>query len=72
MIEIFGLIAVCAMVIFYAIEDRSPTMTLAFALSCACAAIYAFAIGSYPFMLAEGIWAVIALRKWRVRSSQNL
>jgi hypothetical protein len=69
MIEFLGLLAVCAMVIFYALEDRSPQMTLA---SCACAAAYALAIGSYPFMLAEGIWAVIAARKWRGRLRQNL
>jgi hypothetical protein len=72
MIEFLGLLAVCAMVIFYALEDRSPQMTLAFAISCACAAAYALAIGSYPFMLAEGIWAVIAARKWRGRLRQNL
>lgn len=67
MIEIFGLLAVCAMVTFYALESRGPAMTLAFACACAAASLYAFWIASYPFMLAEGIWAVIAARKWRRR-----
>jgi hypothetical protein len=67
MIEIFGLLAVCAMVTFYALEERGPAMTLAFAASCAAASLYAFWIASYPFMLAEGLWAVIAVRKWRTR-----
>lgn len=67
MIEAIGFLAVCAMVVFYALEDRAPAFTLAFALSCAVAATYAFLIGSYPFMLAEGVWAVIALRKWLAR-----
>ena len=67
MIELFGLLAVCSMVTCYALEDRGPSFTLAFAISCAVAAFYAFLIGSYPFMLAEGVWAIIAVRKWRGR-----
>lgn len=66
-IEIIGFLAVCAMVVCYAFEDRRPMLTLAFAAACAVAAIYAYFIGSYPFMLAEGVWALIALRKWYLR-----
>jgi hypothetical protein len=65
MIELLGLLAVCSMVACYALEDRRPSFTLAFAVSCVVAALYAFLIESYPFMLAEGVWAVIAYRKWR-------
>ena len=64
MTEIIGIFAVCAMVLCYSFEDRAPVFTLMFALSCAVATLYAFLIGSYPFMFAEGIWALIALRKW--------
>ena len=72
MIEFFGLLAVCSMVFCYALEDRGPSFTLAFAVSCAVAALYAFLIGSYPFMLAEGVWAGIASRKWWARlASKN-
>lgn len=64
MIEIIGFAAVCVMVACYAFEHRAPVLTLVFALACAVAAIYAYVIGSYPFMLAEGIWSIVALRKW--------
>lgn len=71
MIEVIGLLAVCSMVLCYAFEDRAPALTLTFAVSCAVAALYAFFIGSYPFMLAEGVWAIIALRKWYMRIGQR-
>lgn len=64
MVEGFGLLAVCMMVVFYAFEGRAAIFTLAFAGACLCAATYAFMIGSYPFMIAEGIWAIVAVRKW--------
>ncbi|MEL6205528.1 MAG: hypothetical protein AAFR47_09480 [Pseudomonadota bacterium] len=72
MVEAFGLLAVCAMVVLYALEGRAPIYTLAFAGACLCAAIYAFLIGSFPFMIAEGVWSVVALRKWRLRSRAEL
>ena len=62
--ELLGLIAIIAMVTSYALEDRHPVFVLIFAISCAVAAIYAFLIGSYPFLIAEGIWSVIALRRY--------
>lgn len=64
MIEVFGFLAVCTMVVCYALEERSPVFTLVFSGACAVAALYALLIGSYPFMVAEGVWAVIAFRKW--------
>lgn len=69
MIEVFGFIAICFMVLFYALEGRAPIFTLAFAGACLCAAIYALLIGSIPFMIAEGVWAIVALRKWMLRYS---
>ena len=64
MIEVLGFLAVCAMVVCYALEEKSPVFTLMFSGSCAVAALYALLIGSYPFMIAEGVWAVIAFRKY--------
>ncbi len=46
MIELIGLLAVISMVTCYALEERGPVFTLAFAVSCAVAAVYAFVIGS--------------------------
>ncbi len=64
MIELVGFLAVCTMVVCYAFENRAPVLTLIFAIACAVAALYAFLIGSYPFMLAEGVWSLVAFRKW--------
>ena len=60
----FGLVAVSAMLICYAMEARSPWWTLAFAGSCALGSAYGFAQGAWPFGLVEAVWAAVALRKW--------
>ncbi|MEM9710412.1 MAG: hypothetical protein AAF871_16690 [Pseudomonadota bacterium] len=72
MVEATGFLSVCFMVLFYALEDKAPIFTFAFAGACLCAAIYAFLIGSFPFMVAEGIWSLITVRKWTLRSLANL
>lgn len=63
-IEILGVVAVAIMVVSYALEQRGPIFVAVFAAACALAAFYAFLIGSYPFMVAEGIWALVAVRRW--------
>ena len=68
MVEWLGIFAVMSMVLSYALEDRHPIFILIFSLSCTLAAFYAFLIASYPFLIAEGIWALIALRRWIMRS----
>jgi hypothetical protein len=60
----FGLFAVTAMVVCYAYENRSRWLVLAFAASCVLGSIYGFLQGAWPFGLVEGVWSVIALRKW--------
>ena len=64
-IEIFGIVAIIIMVTSYALEDKSHIFVAIFAVGCACAALYAFLIKSYPFLFAEGIWAVIAFKRWQ-------
>lgn len=63
-VELFGIAAITIMVISYALESRGKIFVAIFAVGCAMAAIYAWMIGSYPFLIAEGIWAVIALWRW--------
>ena len=65
----FGLFAVTAMLVTYALEDRSPRYVLAFAGACALGSIYGFLQGAWPFGLVEAVWAVVALRRWRRLSS---
>ena len=60
----FGLFAVTAMVVCYALEDRSRWFVLAFAGSCVLGSIYGFLQGAWPFGLVEGLWSVIALRRF--------
>jgi len=66
-LTLFGLFAVTAMLLCYALEDRSPWYVLGFALACALGSIYGFLQGAWPFGLVEAIWAVVALRRWNVR-----
>jgi hypothetical protein len=63
----FGLFAVTAMLICYAMDARSPWWTLGFAMSCALGSAYGFMQGAWPFGLVEGVWAVVALARWRKR-----
>jgi hypothetical protein len=60
----FGLFAVTAMLIFYALEKRSPWFVFAFAVACALASIYGFLQGAWPFGAVEAVWSVVALRRW--------
>lgn len=69
-LTLFGLAAVSLMLLCYALEDRSPWFVLAFAAACGLASIYGFLQGAWPFGLVEGIWALVALRRWW-RRSQN-
>lgn len=63
-LTLFGLFAVTAMLVFYALEDRSPRFILAFAGACALGSIYGFLQGAWPFGVVEAVWAVVALRRW--------
>ena len=63
-LSLFGLGAVSAMLIFYALEDRSPWFILAFAGACALGSLYGFLQGAWPFGVVEAIWAGVAVRRW--------
>jgi len=61
----FGLSAVIAMLVFYALEEKSPWFVLAFAGACGLASIYGFLQGAWPFGLVEAAWLLVALHRWR-------
>jgi hypothetical protein len=63
----FGLFAVSAMLLTYALEDRSAWFVLAFATACALASVYGFLQGAWPFGVVEGVWTVVALRRFMLR-----
>ena len=60
----FGLFAVTAMLVTYALEDHSPWFVLAFACACALGSAYGFLQGAWPFGVVEAIWALVALRRF--------
>ena len=70
-LSLFGLFAVTAMLVSYALEDRSRWFILAFAIACALGSIYGFLQGAWPFGLVEAVWAVVALWRWSVRRRLN-
>jgi hypothetical protein len=64
-ITAFGVVAVTAMMICYALEARGRGFILAFAVACVAASIYGFLAGAWPFGVVEAVWAVVALRRWQ-------
>lgn len=65
LLTFFGLVAVSLMLIFYALEARSPWFILAFAGACALGSAYGFLQGAWPFGVVEAIWSIVAVRRWR-------
>jgi hypothetical protein len=63
-LTIFGLFAVSAMLIFYALEPRGAIYILGFAAACALGSAYGFLQGAWPFGLVEAIWSAVALRRY--------
>jgi hypothetical protein len=61
----FGLFAVTAMLVCYAMEQRSSWFIFAFAAACALGSAYGFLQGAWPFGLVEAVWSLVALRRWR-------
>ena len=64
MLTLFGLFAVTAMLVTYALESRSTWFILAFAGACVLGSAYGFLQGAWPFGVVEAIWAVVAVRRW--------
>ena len=63
-LTLYGLFAVTAMMVCYALERRNPWFVLAFAFTCVLASAYGFLQGAWPFGLVEGVWSIVALRRW--------
>jgi hypothetical protein len=70
-LTLFGLFAVAAMLLCYALENLSPWWTFAFAGACVLGSIYGFLQGAWPFGVLEAAWAVVALWRWRGRVSSG-
>jgi hypothetical protein len=72
LLSTFGLFAVTAMLVTYALEQRSHWFVLAFAAACALGSVYGFLQVAWPFGLVEAIWSIVAVRRWwEVRSKSS-
>jgi hypothetical protein len=69
-LSLFGLVAVTAMVVAYALEHRSHWFVLGFAVACILGSVYGFLQGAWPFGLVEAVWSGVALRRW-LRAKPN-
>lgn len=70
-LALFGLFAVTAMLVCYALEKRSRWFILAFAFACALGSAYGFLQGAWPFGLVEIVWCFVALRRWQLAREAN-
>jgi hypothetical protein len=71
-LTLFGACAVTAMLVSYALEQRAAGWVLAFALACAASSVYGWLAGTWPFGVVEGVWALVAGRRWLVRRRERL
>ena len=72
MLTAFGSIAVGIMFASYWLEPRSRWFVLAFAVGSAMTAVYSGLAAVYPITVIEGLWAVVAVRRFTVRSRSEL
>lgn len=63
-LTLFGLFAVTAMMVCYALENRSHWFILAFGGSCVLGSAYGFLQGAWPFGVVEAVWSVVAVKRW--------
>ena len=68
-LTLFGAAAVTVMMLSYALDERSAWWVLVFAVACAAASTYGWLAGTWPFGVVEGVWALVAIRRWYQRRS---
>lgn len=67
----FGVVAVTAMLVCYALEARSHWFVLGFAIACALGSGYGFLQGAWPFGVVELVWSLVAARRWAKRAQRT-
>ena len=69
LLEAFGVTAAALLVVTYALEARSAWFVFGFAVACIGVASYAVATDAWLFAVLEALWALVALRRWRLRAT---
>ncbi|HEX7532029.1 MAG TPA: hypothetical protein VF340_02210 [Methyloceanibacter sp.] len=67
LLSLFGFVATSLMLLCYALEDRSPWYIVGFAVACALSGVYAVLQGAWPFAIVEGVFTIVALRRFAMR-----
>jgi hypothetical protein len=60
------------MMAMYALEKPGARYVLAFVFGCVLSSVYGFLSGAWPFGVVEAVWAVIAFRRFRTATSQDV
>ena len=63
-VELYGFACMITMFLAYLLDKRARAWGLVFALGCFGACAYAVMIGSIPFAGVEGLWGIVALKRW--------
>ena len=71
MLTTFGAIAVTIMFLSYWTEDRSKWLVLVFAIGSGMTSLYSGLAGVYPITVIEGLWALVALRRFLQRHDRE-
>ncbi|MDA0770405.1 MAG: hypothetical protein O2821_09300 [Chloroflexi bacterium] len=72
MLTMFGSVAVAIMFLAYWLEPRSRWYVLAFAGASAATSAYSGLVEAYPITVIEALWALVALRRFMIRSRAEL
>ncbi len=71
-LTVFGLLAVIAGLVCYALERHSHWYTLGFSVACILGAVYGFLQGAWPFGFVEVIWTIVTFRRWLVQRKHGV
>lgn len=70
-LTVFGACAVSMMLLSYTLERRSTWWIFVFALACAASSAYGWLSGTWPFGIVEGVWSLVALRRWWLQRASD-
>ena len=64
MLTALGLFSIAWMVACYELEHVHPRFIFGFAIGCIASGVYALLQGAWPFLIAEIVFAMSAVKRW--------